>query len=190
MCKLYLNTLKYTGGHWFVDLLNRKCDIGRFLSDSALGLSGNMLLFLPPHPLENCTSRLPPPRISSTIPWGGGGGGIWMFSKTTYSFFHEGVNGVNWFLRLVDNFSWLLIMDIKLFLKLIRCTVNRLKNWLTIENWVSPFRRSFTVCLIHLCDLLFIPDVWLQVNTKSNCDLLWQPCYYRAAKLDFWNICF
>ena len=34
-----------------------------------------------------------------------GGGGVWMFTETTYSFFHEGVNGVNLFLRLVDSFS-------------------------------------------------------------------------------------
>ena len=57
-----------------MDLSNRKCDIGRFLSDSALGLSGNILLFSLPHPLEICSSRPPPPRIFSTIPWGGGGG--------------------------------------------------------------------------------------------------------------------
>ena len=37
MCKLHLSTLKYTGVHRFVDLSNRKCDIGRFPSDSVLG---------------------------------------------------------------------------------------------------------------------------------------------------------
>ena len=71
MSKLHLSTLKYTGVHRFIDLSNRKCDIGSFPSGSAVGPSGNILLFSPQHPLEICTSRLPtPPGTSSNLPWG------------------------------------------------------------------------------------------------------------------------
>ena len=52
---------KCTGVHRFLDLSNRKCDIGRFPSGSALGPSGNILLFSPRHPLEIYTSRPPTP---------------------------------------------------------------------------------------------------------------------------------
>ena len=68
MCDLHLSILKYIGVHGFVDLLNHKCDLGRFPLDSGLGPPGKILLFLPPYPLKISASG-----ISSDPPRGGGG---------------------------------------------------------------------------------------------------------------------
>ena len=92
MCDLHLSILKYIGVHGFVDLLNHKCDLGRFPLDSGLGPPGKILLFLPPYPLkisasgissdpgtthlpkifETCTSSM----LDSRGKGGGGGVGV------------------------------------------------------------------------------------------------------------------
>ena len=72
MCKLHLSTLKCTGVHRFLDLSNRKCHVGRFPSGSALGPSGNILLFSPRNPLEICTSG-PPTPLELPVTFHGGG---------------------------------------------------------------------------------------------------------------------
>ena len=72
MYKLHLSTLKYTGVHRFIDLSNRKCDIGRFPSGSALGPSGNIVLFSSRQSLEICTSR-PPTPLELPVTFHGGG---------------------------------------------------------------------------------------------------------------------
>ena len=73
MCKLHLSTLKYTEVHRFVDLSNRKCDIGRFPLDSALGPSGNISPLISPHTPWKSAPLHPDPHpsgISSNLPWG------------------------------------------------------------------------------------------------------------------------
>ena len=50
MCELHLSILKYIGVHGFVDLPNRKCDLGRFPLDGVLGPPEKILFFLPHTP--------------------------------------------------------------------------------------------------------------------------------------------
>ena len=76
-----LITFEYTKNievHGFVNLPNRKCDLGRFTLDSVLG-SLEKYYSSYPIALENfglCTPS--PPGISSDPPWG-----VWILSETT-----------------------------------------------------------------------------------------------------------
>ena len=62
---------EYTGVHRSVDLSNRKCDIGRFPSDSALRPSGNILLFSPPTPPGNLHLYRPPSLLEFLVTFHG-----------------------------------------------------------------------------------------------------------------------
>ena len=75
MYELNLSITQYIGVHGFVQLSNRKCDLGRFPFDSVLGPPGNILLFLRPYPLEFSASGTPPSKIFNDFSWG-----AWIFS--------------------------------------------------------------------------------------------------------------
>ena len=80
MCESHFSILKYMGVHGFVDLPNRKCDIGRFSLDSVLGPPNKILLILPHTPWKFWPLDPPPcPGISSDPPMGGGGVGYGYF---------------------------------------------------------------------------------------------------------------